>query len=282
LTLSYNEQEFIKKNVESVKNQSYGNFEHIIIDDRSTDATHEIICSNLHGKAIFVEHEENKGLNGDLIQNYNEALGMATGDYGILLDGDDYLLPGALRAFANSLTSNISLCFGKCYIASDGKLRCVVPNIKGETDSDRLFKQAFYEDWFYTPATAFSIPLMKKVGGFSGYKAVFHASFLELGLYGKLKFVDKVLGVRTLHSRNVSNKIDLRRAYARTWNDYRTKGLLSHVDSGKLNHCWRKNLVKSDVSNTLKALKQNRVLVAFSGFINVFCDLAVTYTVEVE
>jgi glycosyltransferase involved in cell wall biosynthesis len=256
LTLSYNEEGFIKKNMESVSGQSYRNFEHIIIDDHSTDATAQIIRSNLHDRVIFVEHEENKGLSGDLIQNYNEALGLATGDYGILLDGDDYFLPDALSNFVDSITPDVSLCFGRCYIMSAGHLTSVVPNIKRYLDSDELFHQAFYEDWFYTPSTAFSIPLMKKLGGFSGYKAVFHACLLKLCLFGQIKYIDKVLGVRTVHGSNVSRAIDLREAYKATWNDYREKGLLSYVDAGKLINRWRKNLVRNDIANIRRALKQ--------------------------
>ena len=43
ITVTKNSEKFLQNNIDSLKNQSYQNFEHIIIDGASTDKTLEII-----------------------------------------------------------------------------------------------------------------------------------------------------------------------------------------------------------------------------------------------
>ncbi|HFD2030270.1 TPA: glycosyltransferase family 2 protein [Clostridium perfringens] len=83
----YNVQKFIVECIESVLNQTYGNFEIILIDDGSTDLS-GTICEEFakKDKRIKVYHQKNQGL----IMSRRNAITKASGDYCLFLDSDDY------------------------------------------------------------------------------------------------------------------------------------------------------------------------------------------------
>ena len=85
ITVCLNSSKTIKRNLESVKNQSFKNLEHIIIDGGSTDGTHEIIHkykSSIHKILI----EKDKGIYDAM----NKGLKRAQGEIICFLNSDDF------------------------------------------------------------------------------------------------------------------------------------------------------------------------------------------------
>lgn len=84
---SYNHAQFIKQSIDSVLNQTYPNFELIIVDDCSTDSSWDIISQykKEHPEIITIHHKYNwgGGVVADTVQNY------ATGEYIALHHSDD-------------------------------------------------------------------------------------------------------------------------------------------------------------------------------------------------
>jgi glycosyltransferase involved in cell wall biosynthesis len=82
----YNAEQYITEAIESILNQTFTNFEFIIIDDGSTDGTSAIIknIAKIDRRIKFVSRE-NKGL----IFSLNECLCMASGQYIARMDADD-------------------------------------------------------------------------------------------------------------------------------------------------------------------------------------------------
>ena len=89
IIISYNIEDYIQRAIESVENQTFRDYELIVVDDCSTDKTREKILelSLKYNNIIFKEHKENKKAGGAR----NTGLEIATGEYIIFLDGDDYL-----------------------------------------------------------------------------------------------------------------------------------------------------------------------------------------------
>ncbi|SDB39026.1 Glycosyl transferase family 2 [Pseudobutyrivibrio sp. YE44] len=83
----YNIKEYIEYAVESVIDQSYKNYEIILVDDGSSDGS-ERICDELEAKyqTVRVIHKENGGLSSAR----NAGIKAAEGEYILFLDGDDY------------------------------------------------------------------------------------------------------------------------------------------------------------------------------------------------
>ncbi|MBX3165248.1 MAG: glycosyltransferase [Bacteroidetes bacterium] len=88
ITANYNKANFISETVHSVLNQTYQNWELIIVDDSSTDDSISIINQFTHDKRIhLLKNNENKGAN--FCRNF--GLQKAKGEYVVFLDADDLL-----------------------------------------------------------------------------------------------------------------------------------------------------------------------------------------------
>lgn len=83
----YNVEKYIKKCLDSVLNQTYNNYEIIIINDGSTDNTSKILESYKSDKKIKIINQENKGLSNAR----NTGVSNAKGDYILFIDSDDFI-----------------------------------------------------------------------------------------------------------------------------------------------------------------------------------------------
>lgn len=86
----YNVEEYLPACIESILNQTYKDFEILLIDDGSTDNSGKI-CDKYAGKdkRCIVIHQQNKGLSGAR----NTGLDNVKGEYISFIDGDDYIHP---------------------------------------------------------------------------------------------------------------------------------------------------------------------------------------------
>lgn len=117
---TYNNSRFIAEAVESVLNQTYADFELIIIDDSSTDGTVDIVrrYADRDGRIRFSVNAANVGM----VNNWNKCIGEAKGEYVKYLFGDDVLVsPDALRKMVNVLDSrhDVSLVGSSRYIIDE-------------------------------------------------------------------------------------------------------------------------------------------------------------------
>lgn len=82
-------EEYLRSAIESILNQTYGNFEFIITDDCSTDNSLSIIESYTDKRIKILRNEENLGITKSL----NKCLAVAKGEFVARMDGDDISLP---------------------------------------------------------------------------------------------------------------------------------------------------------------------------------------------
>jgi len=87
ITPTYNHEKFIGACITSVLQQTYSDWEQIIIDDGSTDRTAEVVHSYSDPRIRYF-HQENHGIDA-LAQTYNRALSLARGELVAVLEGDD-------------------------------------------------------------------------------------------------------------------------------------------------------------------------------------------------
>lgn len=86
-------EEYLRVAIESVLNQTYTNFEFIIIDDCSTDDSPEIINSYNDERIIVLRNEQNLGITKSL----NRGLAIAKGEFVARMDADDVCFPERLE-----------------------------------------------------------------------------------------------------------------------------------------------------------------------------------------
>lgn len=93
----YNVQDYLEQCIKSIALQSYTNFEMIVIDDGSTDQSGKI-CDEMaeQFRMIRVIHQKNAGLSAAR----NAGMAVATGDYILFVDSDDYIDLCALEMFS--------------------------------------------------------------------------------------------------------------------------------------------------------------------------------------
>lgn len=96
----YKVENYIAECIESVLNQSYQNFELILVNDGSPDKSGEI-CDEYAARdeRIRVFHKANSGA----MHTRLVAVEKACGDYYIIIDSDDYLAPNALEILAENI-----------------------------------------------------------------------------------------------------------------------------------------------------------------------------------
>lgn len=97
----YNGEFFIERVFNSLKNSSYRNFEWIIINDGSTDNSHQIISqliTKVDWDITYINWEKNKGKHFA----WNYAASIAKGDLWLPIDCDDAFIPESLTFYNNT------------------------------------------------------------------------------------------------------------------------------------------------------------------------------------
>lgn len=98
---TYNREKFIGAAIESVINQSFKEFEILVVDDGSSDNTQKLIATITDPRLHYI-HQENRGRSNAR----NQALKLAKAKYICFLDSDDLYLPNKLELQVNYMEKN--------------------------------------------------------------------------------------------------------------------------------------------------------------------------------
>jgi len=109
ITVVLNNKKFLQQSINSVLNQSYSNYELIIIDGQSTDGTLDIIKKN-NSKIDYWISEKDNGFSNAV----NKGIKLSRGSIISILNSDDIFYKHALRIAANYFIQyqNIDFLFG--------------------------------------------------------------------------------------------------------------------------------------------------------------------------
>ena len=163
LTPIYNTPEkFLRQCIESVLEQSYENWELILVDDASDNPILKKIIQEYARKDKRIKYLFRKE-NGHICRASNQALALATGEYVSLLDHDDILWPNALFEVVRCINKfpNTNLIY-----TDEDKLE-----EDGITHSEPFFKPDWSPDYllscnYITHFSTFKKSLINKIGGF--------------------------------------------------------------------------------------------------------------------
>ena len=98
-------EDYLRKNIESVLNQSFSDFEYLILDDASKPYIEEIIKSYSDNRIKYFKNEHNLGIS----ESRNKLLSLATGEYLAIVDHDDVSLPERFAKQVAVLDANESI-----------------------------------------------------------------------------------------------------------------------------------------------------------------------------
>ena len=131
ITPLYNSEKYIADTINSVLDQSYTDFEMIIIDDHSQDNSVNIVKGFKDKRIQLICLKINNGAG----VARNKGIDIAKGRYIAFLDSDDQWLPNKLEKQINFMRSkNVSFCFSSFYLMDDdsqniNKFREALPRV---------------------------------------------------------------------------------------------------------------------------------------------------------
>lgn len=103
----YNVEKYVEKCIKSIMNQTYSDLEVIVIDDKSTDGTYDVLLKlkkEYNDRFILLQNEKNSGL----AYTRNFGVKKATGKYIGFIDSDDYVAPDYYEVLAKKILNDKS------------------------------------------------------------------------------------------------------------------------------------------------------------------------------
>lgn len=153
----YNKEHFVENTIQSVLNQTYTDFEIIIVNDGSTDNSLEIVNKNIESfKDAKIINQENKGLSA----TRNKGVIRAKGEVIAFLDADDMWHPDFLKHIYNLyITFPEASLYGTDYLEKYSDKNILEPKKNINTN---LKNESFLIEDFLKPVI-FSLSLAKVV-----------------------------------------------------------------------------------------------------------------------
>ena len=99
----YNVEPYLRRCLDSLREQVYENFEVIVVNDGSPDDSQKIIDEFVKEDNRFIDYQKK---NGGLSDARNYGVQKATGDYLLFLDGDDYVSSDYLKVMEETIMSD--------------------------------------------------------------------------------------------------------------------------------------------------------------------------------
>lgn len=205
----YNGERFLKRSIESVLNQTFDDYEFLIIDDKSNDSSKNIISSYRDKRIRFVENEKNAGQMGTL----NIGVGLSRGGYIARMDQDDVSLPDRFKKEVKTLDmdSSLGLVYSDSFIVDEDG------NRKARTffDLSRPYRSFIFDRLMKGNFIAGNTVMMRRgvfetIGLYNtAYKvAAEYDLYLRLARRYKVDFIDEPLAEYRVHRYNASADIE--------------------------------------------------------------------------
>lgn len=160
----YNGEKYLAEAVESILNQTFRDFEFIIIDDGSTDGTAQILEQYGRGDSrIRICHQENAGV----VAACNRGIGLARGKYIARMDADDIALRHRFQAQVGFLESNPDVALvGSAISFIDAEGRGHGQIMRYPTSDSAIRRILYYGNCFAHPSIMMRRQAVSAVGGY--------------------------------------------------------------------------------------------------------------------
>lgn len=132
---NYNHDRYLKQRIDSVLGQTYKNLEVIILDDCSTDESHEVI-NQYKGEPAISHIIFNTTNSGSTFKQWKKGIDLAQGEYIWIAESDDWCDPGLLEELVNGIINNDKcvLAYAQSYVITN------VNHIDKKSSHDLLFE----------------------------------------------------------------------------------------------------------------------------------------------
>lgn len=194
ITITYNQDDYIRQCIKSVIDQTYKNWEMIVVDDGSRDNMTKIIkefCKK-DKRINVIWHKKNWGMK-KIVDSYNQALNKSRGKYIAILEGDDQWPKDKLKKQLK-LHKNCVLSYGNCQIVNqDGYPIDLYLNLYPRHPT------------YYTPTIMINKCILNVIGGFKKSKKYPFwdtPTISALKTMGQVKYINEILGIYRKHPKS--------------------------------------------------------------------------------
>ena len=202
--------EYLKESIDSILNQTYKDFEFIIINDNSNDLTTDFLSTYTDNRIRLFTNETNLGLTKSL----NVALNNSIGKYIARMDSDDIALPNRLEEQLEYIENNPQyIAIGSSFKKSNSDKIIKKHNMSRET---RRCRMLFYNEGLCHPTAFINNEILKKYDikyDENILKAQDYALWVELLKYGNIGNIDKQLLIYRIHNNQITNNFSSQMKY---------------------------------------------------------------------
>ena len=204
---TYNHAPMLQRALATVIEQTYQNWNAIVVNNYSTDDTLEVVAK-FNDPRIQCVNFRNNGVIG---ASRNEGIKLATGEYVAFLDSDDTWFPTKVEKSVSSLENGSDLvCHAEYWIDESGKSRLVT---YGPSEAATHYNLIYKGNRISTSATMVRATLLKEVNGFDVSPELISTEDYDLWIRlaaksNKFAFIDEPLGEYHRHDNNVSANIE--------------------------------------------------------------------------
>lgn len=257
---TYGRPNFLKKSIESVLNQTYSNFELIIVDDNSDEQLHnhtrDVINQYLPSNRIKYFHD---GINRGGALARNKGIELSSGEYITFLDDDDQYCPEKIKTQLDHLISNnldVSVC--DMFFLSNKKL-IDISNCYARANSASEF---VLNGNIYTPMIMITKLAILEIGGFVNTpRYQDHILMLKVFIHNKkIQHLTKKLFIHNDHTnKRITNSSKFADAYY-IRNKFEEKLLKQLPYDVQLKYQFKFNLIKARILSNQNKNKEALIL----------------------
>lgn len=204
----YNGMPFLEDAVKSILNQTYRNFEFIIVDDGSTDESWSYLKSLKDKRVILVKNKRNIGLASSL----NIALAHTRGDFIARMDADDICSPDRLIKQVGFLSKNNDYVMVGSQVLWVNKKNLPISGFQVPQKDQEIRRKLILRNQFNHPTVMFRNDIVQKIGAYRS----FLNGIEDYDLWFRVLKAGKVLNLsdslirRRIHPQALSTKNHLR------------------------------------------------------------------------
>ncbi|MBI1877687.1 MAG: glycosyltransferase [Chloroflexi bacterium] len=202
---AYNAQNFIGETIQSVINQTYPDWEMLVVDDGSTDETRQVIEKYLTDSRVKYLYQPNQ----ERAAARNHGLRGSSGKYIAFLDADDLWLPDKLKVQVEYLDthSEMGLCFTHHRFINEEGTLTGKPGVMFKPGPDQ-FSRLLEANFIANSTVIIARTVFDKLGLFDeslpAYGSEDWDMWLRIARFYPIHFIDQPLTLYRLHEGNTS------------------------------------------------------------------------------
>jgi glycosyltransferase involved in cell wall biosynthesis len=258
----YNSEKYLHDAIKSILNQTFRDFEFIIIHDPSTDKTTEILQSFNDPRIKIINNEKVLGL----IESLNTGLGIASGEYIARMDSDDISLPERFEKQVKYLQAHPEVGVLGCHVKIVDEISKTVSVCSRPLTNDQNQWRLLFGPSLMHPSVMFRKELIIKHGGYS--KEALHAEDYELwsrlSRYTEINQLPDVLVVLRKHTENIGS------VYAQA----QLETAIS-ITKNNMNRLFSTKVRVNNIDDMVRVLWHQKIEHAY--YYNVYCNLFKMY-----